>query len=133
LSGALLWHIVLVSVLFLCGTYGIYSYAVDLGYSLELARTLALNTIVVMEIVHLFFIRNIYSRSLTWSAAKGTPAVWLSTGILTVAQLAVTYLPVMQSVFGTASVPFYDGLLVLGIGIALFVIIEVEKQMRLHL
>jgi magnesium-transporting ATPase (P-type) len=55
LTGELAWHIVLVSALFLAGVFGIYAYAVDQGHSVELARTLALNTLVVMEIFHLFF------------------------------------------------------------------------------
>lgn len=133
LSGALAWHVILVSVLFMCGTYGIYAYAIDRGYSLELARTLALNTIVVMEIFHLFFIRNIYGTSLTWRAAMGTPAVWITVGILAAAQLAVTYLPPLQALFGTAPLELFDALLVFGIGVMLFVIIETEKQIRLRL
>jgi hypothetical protein len=39
--------------------FGTYHYAIDQEYSVELARTIALNTLVVMEIFHLFFIRNI--------------------------------------------------------------------------
>src|SRR5690606_29961531 len=42
LSSELVWHIVLVSVLFLCGVFGIYNYAIDKGYTVELARTMAL-------------------------------------------------------------------------------------------
>ncbi len=131
LGGALVWHMVLVSLLFLAGAYGVFAYALDRGYPVELARTLAFNTIVVMEIFHLFFIRNIYGTSLTWRAVRGTRAVWLTVGILVVSQLAVTYLPPLQTVFGTVAVPFHDGMLVLGVGIALFIIIEVEKQIRL--
>ena len=41
LDGPLVWHIVLVSVLFLLGVFGIYDYAVQRGYSLELTRTMA--------------------------------------------------------------------------------------------
>lgn len=133
LSGILVWHIVLVSVLFLCGVYGIYSYAMDRGHSLELARTLAVNTLVVMEIFHLFFIRNFYTTSLNWKAARGTKVVWAVVVVITVAQLAITYLPVLQAVFATESVPFWDGVLVIVIGIALFAILETEKQIRLHL
>ncbi len=68
----LLWHIILVATLFLAGVFGIYAYAIDRGYSIELARTLAMNTLVVMEIFHLFFIRNMYGTSLTWKAVRGT-------------------------------------------------------------
>jgi magnesium-transporting ATPase (P-type) len=133
LSGLLVWHIVLMSILFLCGVYGIYTYAMDRGYSLALARTLTVNTVVVMEIFHLFFIRNFYSTSLTWQAVRGTKVVWAVVAIVIVAQLAFTYLPALQRVFATASVPFWDGLLVIAIGIALFAVVETEKQIRLHL
>ncbi|MBM4128128.1 MAG: cation-transporting P-type ATPase [Nitrospira sp.] len=133
LSGALVWHIVLVAILFLCGVYGIYAYAIDRGYSIELARTLAVNTLVVMEIFHLFFIRNFYSTSLNWKAVRGTKVVWAVVVVITAAQFAITYLPPLQAVFATESVPFLDGLLVVAIGVALFAIIETEKQIRLHL
>ncbi len=133
LSGELVWHIVLVSVLFLCGVYGIYSYALDRGHSVELARTLAVNTLVVMEVFHLFFIRNIYGTSLTWKAVRGTSVVWLVVAIITAAQFSITYFPPLQVVFGTVAVPLWDGLLVIGIGAALFAIIETEKQIRLAL
>jgi magnesium-transporting ATPase (P-type) len=133
LTGELVWHIVLVSVLFLCGVYGIFTYAIDRGYSVELARTLAVNTLVVMEIFHLFFIRNIYGTSLTWKAVRGTKVVWTVVVIITLAQFAITYLPPLQAIFATESIPFWDGVLVIAIGAALFAIIETEKQIRLRL
>lgn len=133
LSGALAWHIVLVAILFLCGVFGIFAYAVDRGYSVELARTLALNTLVVMEIFHLFFIRNIYGTSLTWKAVRGTKVVWLTVFIITVAQFSITYLPALQAIFATEAVPFLDGLLIIGVGVTLFTIVEIEKQLRLRL
>ncbi len=133
LSGELVWHIALVAILFLCGVYDIFSYAVDRGYSVELARTLALNTLVVMEIFHLFFIRNIYGTSLTWKAVRGTKVVWITVIVITAAQLAITYLPTLQTVFATESVPFWDGVIVIAIGVAFFALIETEKQIRLRL
>ncbi len=133
LTGTLLWHIVLVAALFLAGVFGIYAYAVDRGYSVELARTLAMNTLVVMEIFHLFFIRNMYGTSLTWKAVRGTRVVWGAVITVTVGQFAITYLPVLQTIFATEPVPFLDGVLMVGIGIALFAIIEIEKQIRLRL
>lgn len=131
LTGELVWHVVLVSILFLCGVFGTYHYAIERGYSVELARTIALNTLVVMEIFHLFFIRNIYSTSLTWQAVRGTQVVWSVVVVITAAQFAITYLSPLQAVFSTVAIPFLDGLLIVGVGIVLFTIIEIEKQMRL--
>jgi magnesium-transporting ATPase (P-type) len=133
LTGTLLWHIILVATLFLAGVFGIYAYAIDRGYSIELARTLAMNTLVVMEIFHLFFIRNMYGTSLTWKAVRGTRVVWGAVLTVTAGQFAITYLPVLQTIFATEPVPFLDGVLMVGIGIALFTIIEIEKQIRLRL
>ena len=133
LSGELAWHIVLVSVLFPSGVFGIFAYAMDQGHSVELARTIALNTLVVMEIFHLFFIRNIYGTSLSWSAVRGTKVVWITVVSVTIAQFAITYLPPLQALFGTVAVPFREGVIIVSIGVMLFAIIETEKRLRLHL
>ena len=131
LSGALIWHVAFVSSLFLAAVFGIYAHAVGKGHAPELARTMALNTLVVLEIFHLFFIRNIYGTSLTWKAAQGTGVVWLCVVAVTAAQFAVTYLPPLQRTFGTAPVPILDGLLIVGVGILFFAVIETEKQVQI--
>ncbi len=96
-------------------------------------RTIAVNTIVVMEVFHLFFVRNIYGTSLSFRAVAGTPAVWAAVVAVAIGQFAITYVPFLQGVFGTAGVSLVDGLAIVGVGIALFAILEVEKQIRLHL
>ncbi len=133
LSGGLVWHVVLVAALFLAAVFGMFTYALDQGYSLALAQTIAMNTLVVLEIFHLFFIRNIHGTSLTWDAVKGTRVVWAVVIIITAAQFAVTYLPPLQAVLGTEPIPLADGLLIVGIGAAFFALIEIEKQIRLGL
>jgi magnesium-transporting ATPase (P-type) len=92
-----------------------------------------MNTLVVLEIFHLFFIRNIHGTSLTWQAVRGTPVVWATVTAVTVAQFAITYLPPLQAVFGTKPVPFLDGLVIVAVGAVFFALIEMEKQMRLAL
>ena len=133
LTGRLAWQIVLVSLLFFGGVFGIYAYATDRGHSLDLARTMAMNTLVVMEIFYLFFVRNLYGSSLTWSGLRGTRVIWASVIAITLAQFAITYLPPLQRIFATEAVPLLDGVLIVGVGVALFAIIEVEKQLRLSL
>ena len=131
LTGGLIWHVILVSGLFIAAVFGIYAYAIDRGYAHELARTMALNTLVVLEIFHLFFIRNIYGTSLTWQGVKGTRIVWACVIAVTLAQFAITYLPPLQRTFGTQAVPFFDGLLIVAVGAVFFALIETEKQLRL--
>jgi len=87
----------------------------------------------VLEIFHLFFIRNLYGTSLTWAAVRGTRAVWTTVLIVTAAQFAITYLPTLQTLFGTAPVPLRDGVLIVLLGAVFFALIETEKQLRLRL
>ena len=133
ISGGLLWHVVLVAGLFLAGIFGIYEYAIVQGYSENLARTIALNTLVALEIFHLFFIRNMYRTSLSWQVIRGTRALWLSIITVIVGQLTITYVPLFQGIFETEAIGLLDGLLIVAIGILLFFIIEIEKQIRLRI
>jgi len=133
LTGALVWHVIFVAFLFVAAVFGLYIHALDKGYSPALAQTMAMNMLVVLEIFHLFFIRNIFGTSFTWAAARGTRAVWICVAILVPAQFAVTYLPMAQQILGTRPVPLSDGALIVAIGLVFFVIIEVEKQLRLSL
>ncbi|NBN63068.1 cation-transporting P-type ATPase [Pannonibacter tanglangensis] len=129
----LIWHIVLVGSLMLAGVSWMFTQALARGYPVELARTLAVNTLVAMEVFHLFNVRKLHGTSLTWTAIRGTRVIWLTIGLITAAQAALTYLPPLQQVFGTAAVPLADGLQVVGLGVALFVVVEVEKQIRFRL
>lgn len=131
LSGELIWHIVLVSSLFVIAVFGVFAYAIDKGHPVPLAQTMAVNTLVVLEIFHLFFIRNIHGTSLTLGAVRGTPIVWFSVVTITAAQFAVTYVPQLQAVFGTQAVPLVDGIIIVTVGAMFFALIEIEKQMRL--
>ncbi len=133
LSAELVWHVVLVGILIMAATFGIFLYAVDRGASLALAQTMSMNTLVVLEIFHLFFVRNMYGTSLTWAALRGTPVIWTVVVVVTLAQFAVTYLPALQPIIGTEPVSLMDGLLIVGIGVAFFAFIEIEKQIRLGL
>lgn len=133
LSGELVWHVALVAALFLLSVFSVFAYAVSRGYPLELAQTMAMNTLVVLEIFHLFFIRNVYSASLTWAALRATPVVWSVVLIIVAAQLGVTYVEAFQDALGTAAMPLVDGALIVFVGAIFFTFIEIEKRMRLGL
>jgi magnesium-transporting ATPase (P-type) len=130
LSGFLLWRIVLVSVLFALGAFGMFAWAEQRGLAHEQARTMVVNTVVVMEIFYLFSVRYLHGTSLTWRGLLGTPAVLIGVGAIVSLQLIFTYLPLMQRLFGTRAVAFIDGLAIVGVGVALLCVLEVEKRAR---
>ena len=133
LSGGLLWHIVLVASLFLASVFGVYEYAIGQGYSENLARTIAMNTLVALEIFHLLFIRNMNTKSLSWKGIRGTRVLWVSIVTVTIGQAAITYVPWLQSVFETEAVNLFDIVLIVFLGLFMFLIIECEKQFRLRI
>ena len=131
LGGGLLWHIVLVAGLFLTGVFSMYEYAIMQGYSESLARTIAMNTLVVLEIFHLFFIRNMYGTSLSLKSVMGTRIVWAAVIAVTLGQFAITYVSWLQPIFETQAISLFDGVLIILVGAIMFCIIEIEKQIRL--
>ncbi len=132
LDRRLVWHIVLVALLFCAAVYGVFSYAIAQGGSEQLARTMALNMLVVLEVFHLFYVRNMTSSALNWQLLKGTKVVWLMVMLVTLAQLAITYLDTLQPVFDTEAIGVAGCLLILGIGLLFYLLLEVEKQLRLR-
>ena len=130
LSGFLLWRIIFVSVLFAIGAFSMFTWTQMHGASNEQARTIVVNAIVVMEIFYLFSVRYSRKTSLTWRSAIGTPAVLIGVGAVCTLQLGFTYLPFMQSIFQTRPVALVDALVILGAGMTLFIIVEIEKRVR---
>ncbi len=127
LTGRLLWRVIFVSLLMVAGTLAVYGSATARGLSVETARTMAVNTIVVMEIFYLFSVRYVHGSSLTWQGVLGTPAVLLAVAIVVVAQLLFTYAPVMHRIFASRPIAWDDGLLIIAIGMLLLVVVEAEK------
>jgi magnesium-transporting ATPase (P-type) len=130
LTGELIWRIVFVSALFMAGAFGIFFWAEAQGFPIEQARTLVVNTIVVMEIFYLFSVRYVHGSSLTLQGVLGTPAVLIGVGTVIMAQLAFTYLPILQTIFQTRAVSLTEGAMVIGVGVLLLVIVESEKWLR---
>jgi magnesium-transporting ATPase (P-type) len=128
LSGFLLWRVAFVSLLFVVGAFGVFFYATERGLSVETARTMVVNTIVVMEIFYLFSVRYVHGPSLTWQGVLGTPAVLIGVAIVVVLQLSFTYLPFLQAVFGTAPIAVLDGLVAIAVGVATLLAVEIEKR-----
>ena len=127
LSLFLIWRIGFVSVLFLAGTFGIFEYAIQTGRGVPAARTMVVNTLVVMEVFYLFNVRFLHMTSFSLRGALGTPAVLAAVGVVVAAQVAFTFAPFLQVLFDSAPLTMQDGAIILGIGIAVMAVLEVEK------
>jgi len=127
LSRFLLWRIGLVSLLFMAGIFGMFELALARGASIEEARTVAVNTLVAMEVFYLFSVRYLKARSFTWQGIKGTPLVLASVAAMVLLQAAFTYAPWMQALFHTRALDAGTAIGIVAVGFSVLVVLEVEK------
>jgi len=127
LSPFLLWRIMLVSVLMGAMALGIFFYAQHVGHDIDTARTMVVNMLIVGEIFYLFNVRFLHMRSLTLRGAMGTPIVLAAIVAVVIAQLLFTYAPFMHDIFDSRPLSLTDGLMIIGVGAAMFAVLELEK------
>ncbi|OGT00419.1 MAG: carbonate dehydratase [Gallionellales bacterium RIFCSPLOWO2_02_FULL_59_110] len=127
LSGFMIWRISFVSVLLAAGVVALFLWEIARGDSIETARTVAVNALVMGEIAYLFNCRYLLAPVRSWQDFTGNPYVLLSIGVLVVIQALFTYVPFMQKMFGVVALDAAVWGLILGFGVLLFVAIELEK------
>ena len=127
LSRFLIWRIVLVSALLMIGSLGLFLWELSHGAGLHAARTVAVNALVMGEIMYLFNCRHMTASSLTREGAIGNHYMLWAIGVLLLCQMLLTYLPVMHAMFGTAALGFASWGRIFLFGVALMLTVELEK------
>jgi len=130
LSGYFIWRIIFVSVLI-----GGWTLWMNISLEKELANnemkealihTITLQTIVIAQMFHLFNSRTIRGNAFKESFFSNK-AVLVVCVLLFVLQGSITYLPFMNTAFGTVPLELADWKYPFLLGIAVFLIVEVEK------
>jgi len=129
LSGFLIWRIVFVSLILVVGTFGLFLWEREHGASIELARTVAVNTLVMFEVFYLFSARYLLAPSLTIEGLSGNRYVLIAIGLLILMQLGFTYLGPMQVLFATAAMSIEAWLRVTATASSVLVLVELEKML----
>jgi len=129
LDGVLIWRVVLVGVLMLAGSFGLFLLQLQQGHSLAEARTTAVNVFVMVEAMYLFNCRSL-TRPLTSLAPFSNPWVWGGVGIMAALQVLFTYTPLFHRLFGTAPIGLEAWAQIAAVGLAALVLIEIEKGLR---
>lgn len=127
LTPHLIWRIVFVSIILMCGTFGLFLWEMDRGVSIEHARTVAVNTLVMFEIFYLFNSRYISESVFSWDGFTGNRYVLIAIGVLITFQLGFTYLPPMQSLFGTTAIGYDIWLRIVLVSSLVLFLVELEK------
>ncbi len=126
LTSALLRRVLLVGTLILIGAFGLFEWELQRNATLEVARTVAVNLVVFVELFYLF-----NSRSLTDSPFKiglfSNRWLWLGVGAMILLQVAFTYVPFMQTIFSSAALGWDEWWRILAFGAVSFLVVEIEK------
>lgn len=126
-SGFFVWRLVFVSVLMMLAATSLFLYKLESGSSLEVARTIAVNTIVLCEVVYLLNSRRLRRSVLDREGLLGNRFVLLTMAIAVGFQVVYIHWAPMNALFGSAALSLPEWLLTLAGALALFFCVEAEK------
>ncbi|WP_415406120.1 cation-transporting P-type ATPase [Sulfurovum sp. CS9] len=127
LTSYLIWRVAYVSIILMGGTFGLFLWEMEQGVSIEHARTVAVNTLIMFEIFYLFNSRYITDSILNWEGVAGNRYVLIAIAILIILQLGFTYLAPMQALFGTTAIDFTIWLRIILVASSVLFLVELEK------
>ncbi len=129
LTRDLITRIFLVGTLLLIGSFGLFELELTTGASLDQARTVAVNTFVIMELYYLFNCRSL-SKSIFQLGIFTNMWVFGGVAVMLLMQIVYTYLPLMNRLFHSAAIGADSWARIVLAGLAAFVIVEAEKRLR---
>jgi magnesium-transporting ATPase (P-type) len=132
LTTHLIWRIVFVSIILMSGTFGLFLWEMEQGASIEHARTVAVNTLVMFEIFYLFNSRYITASVFNRAGLTGNRYVLIAIAVLVIFQLGFTYLAPIQSLFGTTAIDSDIWLRILLVSSSVLFLVELEKYFVRH-
>jgi len=127
LTSLFLWRIGYVSLILMCGTFGLFLWETAAGAEIERARTIAVNTLVMFEIFYLFSSRYITAPVINRSGLLGNRYVLVAVALLLLFQLAFTYLGPLQTLFGTTGIEAMDWGRIVLVASSVLWLVELEK------
>lgn len=123
----MLFRLFIVSLLIGAVTIAIFEFELAQGTKEEIARTVAVNTLVIAQTFYLFNARFLTASSLNIKLLFSNQAALIAVGLLVLLQLGFIYLPFMNLWFGTTPLELRHWLVSLVIGLVVFLLIEGEK------
>ncbi len=130
LTWYMVWRIVFTSFILMLGALLLFNWELRQGQSLDKAQTVVATTIVVCQMFYLLNCRYLRASSLTVRIFYGNKVMYIAMGILAVLQLMFVYVPWFQDIFGTASLRTREWILIFAMGLATFLIIEMDKAIE---
>ncbi|CAG0977482.1 partial putative cation-transporting ATPase F, partial [Rhodocyclaceae bacterium] len=122
-------RVLLVGLLLLVGSFGLFQLSLARGLGDAEARTVAANVFVFGELFYLFNCRSL-TRPVWAMPPLSNPWIWWGVAAMAALQMLFTYLPAMNRLFGTAPIGLQAWGEILAFGVALMLAMDVEKLLR---
>ena len=127
LDGFGLWRVVFVGVALLALTLWAFFWMKSQNASDELARAVAVNTLVVGQVFYLLNSRYKLDSSLSLRAHLGNRYLAIGIGAVILLQILFTYAPPVQELFETEAIPLRVWPWLFAGGLVFFLVVEAEK------
>ena len=88
-----------------------------------------MNTIVMCENFYLFNVRRMGRAGSGGSSLMDLRPALMASSLVLVFQVAFTYLPSMQSLFGTAPLTVWNWLVITAVAFGVYLVVELEKRL----
>lgn len=115
--------------LLLVGSFGLFEWELRAGAPLEQARTVAVNTFIVIELFYLFNCRSL-SKSIVQLGLFSNMWVFAGVSGMVLLQIVYTYLPLMNRLFQSTAIGVDSWIRITLAGVVAYLIVELEKKMR---
>lgn len=132
LNGFLIWRVLFVSLIMVTGVFGFFVWKIAQGAEIEVARTTAVNTLILFQIYYLFNSRSLHRQINSFKLFYENLYVPIAIGAVIFLQALFTYAPFMHHLFGTAPVRTGDWPLMILAASSVFLLVEGEKWLLLR-
>lgn len=123
-----LWRVAFISILLLVFTFGSFFWLIHHGATTELARTAAVNAMILGQVFYLVNSRFLFESCFSFKALAGNWLVPVSIAGVAILQILFTYAPFMNAIFGSVPLPWTLWKWLLIGGAVFFVLVELEKS-----
>lgn len=122
-------RIVLVSVVILVGAFNLFELELQSGSSLAAARTVAVNTVIMVEVFYLLNCRSLTHSMFHIGVFSNR---WVLIGILAMMglQILFTYAPFMNAILQSAPIDAAAWMRIVAVGFVGYLLVELEKWLR---
>jgi len=129
LTRVLLWRVALVGAMILFGAFGLFELELLRGASIDAARTVAVNTVIMVEIFYLLNCRSLTHSMFSVGVFSNR---WVIVGIVAMVllQLLFTYAPFMNEALSSAPIRSAAWARIVAVGFGGYLVVELEKWLR---